>query len=378
VSTTTLPRAASATRFRAAFAVVVIALQVLFYASFLKRADINTSDFPTYYSVARLWQRGENPYLLEHQCKEMQSLTPQGDCFPLAHPPVFLPFLVAVTSENFTASFWRWIVVLVVLLLLCVFPLYYLSRDLAVAFQCILLYATVLAVFYGNDVPFVLLGVCLWAWLTLKGDEDFLAGWALALAVVKPQFALILAIPLLFSRRAVFVGFCEGALIAVIVSLLLVGTHGFEGIIEITRVMAEGGGYGIGQVNMINLTGIVTRMGLSPFWSWPLYSLAIGGLCVLWRKYGLTRETISVGIVCALFFAPHSHQYDMALLAIPLLFAHRLAPLVGSLVMILTIPFGVGYYGAFVLFAGIVASVWAKSRSAIPRTVPSSIRNEPS
>lgn len=343
------------------FAVLCIALQIVFYASFLKRADITTSDFPTYYSVARLWQGNKQPYDLSNQCEEESKII--DNCFPLAHPPFLLLALVPFVNEDFNASFWRWIAVLFLVTLLCVIPLYYLSGNLANSFQCVLMYATVLAIFYGNDVPFVLLGICLWVWL-MEQQDDFLAGWALGLALLKPQFALILAIPLAFSRWRVFIGFCEAAVLLVLISFVLVGREGFEGIIHITRVMAEGKGYGIGQVNMINVTGILTRAGLSPFWSWPFYVTAIAFLCWLWRKYGLTRETISIGIVCALFFAPHSHQYDLALLAVPLLFAHRLAPLVGSLVMILTIPLHIGYYGAFALFVPIL--VWAYTQLTAP------------
>ncbi|HKG46925.1 MAG TPA: glycosyltransferase family 87 protein [Pyrinomonadaceae bacterium] len=338
----------NSTRSRAAFAIVVIALQVFLYASFLSRANIKTSDFPTYYSVAQLWRENKNPYDLKNQCEEQSKII--DGCFPLAHPPIFLPFLLAVTNENFRASFWRWIAVLVIVLLLSVFPLYYLSHDLALAFQCILLYATVHAVFFGNDVPFVLLGVCLWVWL-MQRQDDLLAGAALSLTLVKPQFAIILAVPLLFSRARVFAGFAAGSAVLVLMSFWLVGIEGFQGIIDITRLMAQGNGYGIGQAGMINFTGILVRGGLSPFWSWPLYFSAIVFLCWLWRKYGLTRESVSIGIMCALFFSPHAHNYDMSLLAVPLLCAHRLAPLIGSLVMILTIPFHAGYVGAIILMA---------------------------
>jgi hypothetical protein len=178
-----------------------------------------------------------------------------------------------------------------------------------------------------------------------------LAGAALSISVLKPHLAIILAVPLVFVKPRAFVGFCVGGALLTLFSLTLVGVEGLKGLVEITRVMATGQGYGVGQQHMVNTTGWLVRAGLSPFWSWPLYVLAIAALCVLWKRYGANVATVSLSLLAAVFFAPHVHNYDLALLAIPLVFAHRLTPLVASLIMIVAIPLNIGYIGAFALMA---------------------------
>jgi hypothetical protein len=367
------------------FGVLLIGLQLVFFASFLRRADKRTSDFPIYYSVARLWERGENPYSLDNQCREVATLTPRGDCFPLAHPPILLPLIALAADDDFNASFWRWLALLFAALVICFFPLWLVSDNAAGSAQVLVFYPAVLSVFFANDTAVVLLGVVTWASLLVwqRGfiGREVLAGFALSLAVLKPQLVIILAVPMLFAHpriaKAVF-GFLAGGLLLTAWAYNLVGYEGFRGIIEITKVMAQGEGFGIGQQNMVNTTGFLVRAGLSPFWSWPLYLIAIVVLCVLWRKRGANINTISLSIVGAVFFAPHVHNYDVALLAFPLLFAHRLAPLLAALVMICTVPFKAGYAGAAFLTASLTLIYWkrlanercAQDAPSMPRPLP--------
>lgn len=338
---------------RAAFAILIIGGQVYLFSVFLRRADITTSDWPTYYSLARVWNRGENPYDLQAQCAEM-SKTIGDKCFPLAHPPILLPLLSPIAEETFDASFWRWLAILASVLTACFCFMWLLTENTFGSAQSLIFYPTVLSIFFANDTVFILLSVIVWAYLLLYRDRDFmerefLAGAALSIACLKPQIAITLAIPLLFAKPKVFIGFCIGGLMWVLLGLNLVGIGGFKGIVHITRVMADGEGYGIGQQNMVNTTGFLVRAGLSPFWSWPLYAAAIVGLCVLWKRYGASIATVSLSLIASIFFAPHVHNYDLALLAIPLVFAHRLAPLVASLIMIVAIPMNIGYVGALIV-----------------------------
>ena len=344
---------------KSAFYLLLIAAQICFYWSFLHRADKRTSDWPSYYSVARIFQREENPYSLNAQCAEMSKII--GDkCFPLAHPPILLPLLSSVSDEHFTDSFWRWLAILACALAACFCFMLLLTENAFGSAQALLFYPTVLSVFFANDTVFVLLGVTIWAYLLLYRDTDFmerewLAGAALSLTCLKPQLAIILAIPLLFAKPKVFIGFCIGGVFWVLLGLKLVGVEGFKGIIHITRVMANGEGYGIGQQYMVNTTGWLVRAGLSPFWSWPLYILAIVTLCVLWKRYEPSIASVSLSLIAAVFFAPHVHQYDLALLAIPLVFAHRLAPLVAALIMVTMIVVGIGYLGALIVMLPMAA-----------------------
>jgi len=328
-------------------AVLILASQVILYGWLLKEAPKSTTDSASYYAVAQLWKRNENPYSLEKQCL-VESKIIGNTCVPFGHPPILLPLLALVSNNDFEASYWRWTAILCSALLVTAFPLYWLSGDAVQTIQSLLFYPGIVSVFFGNDICFVLLAVCFCFWM-IQRRKDFWAGCALSLAVVKPQFALIIGIPFLFTRPRVFWGFVVGAFSLVLFCFLLVGYSGFKGIIEITRLTAEGNLDAVRQAYMVNITGILVRNGLSPFWSWPFYLIAIIALAILYKRYGLTIETISVGIVLALFTAPHAHQYDLALLAIPLLFCHRLAPKIGSLIMIVAMSTSNGYQGALIL-----------------------------
>src|SRR6185369_9486072 len=108
-------------------------------------------------------------------------------------------------------------------------------------------------------------------------------------------------------------------------------------------------GFGVWPEGMYNVTGILARAGLNHFWTWPIYVLAIIGICVLWNRKGLTPATISIAIIVSVFTAPHVHLWDLSLLIIPLLTLHRLAPAIGSLIIIAAFPFPITYTVAYAM-----------------------------
>jgi hypothetical protein len=63
----------------------------------------------------------------------------------------------------------------------------------------------------------------------------------------------------------------------------------------------------------------------------------------------LNLATISIAIILSVFTAPHVHLWDLSLLIIPLLPLHRLAPTVGSLIIIATFPFALTYTVAYAM-----------------------------
>ena len=214
----------------------------------------------------------------------------------------------------------------------------------------------VISLALGQDTAFILLGVLLWLWLLLEG-KDFWAGLALSLAVVKPQIAVLLGIPLLFARPKAFAGFCVGGAALTLFSFLLVGVEGFSGLLNIVRVMSQGQGFGVNPQHMISVTGLLVRAGLSASWSWVFLALGLVVITVLWRKFGITRQTLSVAIVLALFCAPHLHLHDLSLLTAPIMFLHPLAPVAASAFLAAAYAFGFHQLAAFILFASVLIRV---------------------
>ncbi|HEU4510852.1 MAG TPA: glycosyltransferase family 87 protein [Pyrinomonadaceae bacterium] len=336
-------------------AIAFIALQIVLYAAAWRTVLPKESDFPAFYSAARIWEEGRNPYDLEAQCSKQVPIRGEP-CLPFAHPPVLLPLIALISTDDFVASYYRWTIVLLIVALICVLPFYRIAGDWKMAVQSILFLPLVISIALGQDTVFILLGVLLWLWLLLEG-RDFWAGLALSLAVVKPQIAVLLGIPLLFARPKAFAGFFAGGLALTLYSFALVGAEGFRGLLNIVRVMSQGQGFGVNPQHMISVTGLLVRAGLSASWSWIFLVLALITISVLWLKFGITRQTVSVAIVLALFCAPHLHLHDLSLLSAPILFLHPLAPVAASAFVAAAYAFGLHQFAAFILFASVLIRV---------------------
>src|SRR5215472_7822000 len=225
------------------FAIFLVTAQVVLYAVAWRTVAPRDTDFPAFYAAARLWQKGLNPYDLQMQCNEQIQIRGEP-CLPFAHPPVLLPLVALLSNDDFTSSYHRWVFCVLIAVVVCLVPLSQLTQDWIVSLQSVLFLPVILAIILGQDTPFILLGVLLWVWL-LNRRQDVCAGLALSLAVVKPQIAILLGLPLLFSRPKAFAGFCLGAFLLTLYSFALVGTQGFHGLIAITALMSQGQGFGI-------------------------------------------------------------------------------------------------------------------------------------
>ena len=77
----------------------------------------------------------------------------------------------------------------------------------------------------GQDDALLLLGAAL-CLAGLRSGRDVEAGLGLSLTTIRPQIALFLAIPFLFRRQKIFLGFAAGAAALGLLSLALVGLDG--------------------------------------------------------------------------------------------------------------------------------------------------------
>jgi hypothetical protein len=185
--------------------------------------------------------------------------------------------------------------------------------------------------------------------------QDFWAGLVLGLSVIRPHLALLLAVPLLFSRFQAFLGFCVGGFAAVLFSWYLVGTQGMLGLIKITRISATGTTFGVNHKDMYSAVGIFARAGLSPYWVWPVFVLALIGISVLWRRYAVSTHSLSLGIVMMAIGAPHLLMHDLAPLGIPLYLIHPLAPILATFIILTFLGLGIPAVGVYLVIAVVTA-----------------------
>jgi len=182
-----------------------------------------------------------------------------------------------------------------------------------------------ISILKGQDTAFCLFGGILWLCGLLR-DDDRMAGLGLSLTLIRPQIAVVLAIPFLFNRRKVFGWFCAGGAALGLLSLAMVGLTGARDYLRILAVSAGGQGYGLSQSAMFNFTGLALRLfphvdpGLIHWLTWGLFAAAVIGLSVLWKVAPLIQiRYIGLAVLTSLFVAPHLHYHDLALLLLPIL-----------------------------------------------------------
>jgi len=327
-----------------------------------------TMDFPAFYSAGRLFREGKNPYSLSDQC-DVQHVFPKVSCFPFAQPPLLLPLMAATAVDNFKVSRIVYGSFLWALFVLCFWPLKQLTHDSLHAAALLTFLPVLQSLQATQTTPLILLGVLLWA-MWLNSGRDHLAGLALALAMVKPQIALALGLPLVFSRPKAFVGFAIGGSVIALYSALLVGSDGIRGLLSITHLMATTNGYYVGREGMHNFAGQLARLGLDAWYAWPAYVIGIAGIAILWRKFGTSLPLLSLAVIISIFFAPHVHRHDLSLLILPLTMFPLWAPLLASTLMaaVLGTPFLYVYINT--LLAGLAGcSVFPRGRSTAQQSM---------
>ncbi len=249
------------------------------------------------------------------------------------HPPFLFPVLELLAGLAYRPAYIVYAVWLVCLVFAGLPVLYQLLRrnDWTLNQIWILLAGVILfepffiSVLKGQDSALLLLGGLLWFCGVIQ-DNDPLAGLGLSLTLIRPQIALLLAIPFLFRRRKVFAWFCGGGLVLGLYSFALVGWTGAEDYLKIMTLSTRGSGYGLAEPAMFNFTGLVLRenpglnTNLVHSLGWGLFFAAMIGLCLVWgsSKF-IDYRHLTLAVSLSLFASPHLQYHDLALLLIPLL-----------------------------------------------------------
>jgi hypothetical protein len=342
---------------------------VLWVRMITSRSERTGSDFIAFYAAGRVAQTAGLAQVYDPELqqaveeREVGFVLVPGQVLLYNHVPYLVPLLMALMSENYIASFARWVLVLVVLFVIGTTLLTGLLHRAGwekdevwiTAAGVLTFFPLFVSLLNGQDTAFTLLGLCLWLFGLLTG-RDWLAGLGLALTTVRPHIAVFLAVPFLFRQWKVFGWFCLGAAALALLSLLLLGWEGMRGFLELLLISSGGEFYGMQEAAMVNLVGLLTRLlpGLESHfirWAgWGAYLAAALGLCILWARNRKQDERhFGLAVILAVFFAPHLHYHDLTLLLVPfgcvMLYMVRnkwlaqkyaaLLPLVTSLILLL-------------------------------------------
>lgn len=309
------------------------------------------SDFIHFYSAGKIAQNEGMAHVydlsLQQGYQEEQVGFPlvPGQVLPYNHLPFLIPILQTIVSADYVSSFYKWVLIMLFVYLISNLVFYWILRRAGMSQRATLLTVTggllFLPVFFslmnGQDTAILFVGISIWVY-GLTSGKDMAAGLGLSLSTVRPHIALILALPMLFHYRKVFLGFMLGSGILALLSFSILGTSGTRDFIDVLLVSAEGQWYGMKQFAMFNLIGLLTRSapqleaGTIRALGWGVYGLTLVFLCVVWSKTkGLRNRLIGLSVTLALFAAPHLHFHDLALLLIPVYEFIRLSRETGHL-----------------------------------------------
>jgi hypothetical protein len=303
------------------------------YVSQVKKGEVGL-DFLVYYSAGYIihYDSPAQLYDLQLQRQVQATIIPhlsQQRFYPYNHPPILAPLMGWAVTNDFSASYLRWVFVLVLFQMISLGILIILMRYLKWKKTDILLTVLLGLLFYpayvafirGQDSSFLLLGICLWV-LGLMTSSDRVAGFGLALAVIRPQIALVLALPFILKRRRVLWWFMIWVIILFIYCYIFIGSEGLSGFVKVLVLSGQGLGFDVEK--MATLMGAILRWfpGIDPTMLHTIgyfgYILAIIFLCVVWlSSANIGFKQINIAILTAILFAPHFHGHDLTILLVP-------------------------------------------------------------
>jgi hypothetical protein len=246
---------------------------------------------------------------------------------PFLHPPVLVPILAAVNMDNYATSYWLWVVCLFLLVAVCEYLIYRILQKsglqrvfcLLGVVTALVFYPLFISVLQGQDTVLLLLGGLLLLYGLIE-ERDWISGIGLALMTIRPQMALLFAIPYALRRRKAGMWFVAGSAVLVLYSILLIGFEGTRDYIGLLSESAQGVYKIVNQQNMANLLGILLRLfptlpgSTTRIIGWGVYIIVLAGLC--WLALSASDELHFLGIVFTLYFlvVPHIHYHDLSLL----------------------------------------------------------------
>jgi hypothetical protein len=319
----------------AGITVLIVVYGMLWQFMIANPVELTKKDFISQYTGGRIANSGNwgKVYNLNVQISQEEKILGYPilpkDFPPFNHPPFILPVLALVAYLEYLPAYYAWAAIQIVLCLLNAWVLLGAVppfRDRKILFiYIVLFFPAFISILSGQDSTLLLLGISLWAYGLLKG-KDRTAGLGLALATIRPQIALLLALPFLFKRRKVLWWFVGAALVLGVLSFALVGMQGTLGYLEILRISAGGEGYYMNEIAMVNFLGLLIRWfpgissNISHLGGWVMYGLIIVFLCILWiRSDRIEEKQIGLAVLLAILASPHLHYHDLVLFLIPII-----------------------------------------------------------
>jgi hypothetical protein len=301
-------------------------------------ANVDKTDFSLTYVGATIVHNGAGRelYDLALQRRLRESLFQHPVPLFFEHPPFEAVLLSPLASLPFQSAYLIWGYINAAIWL----TVMYLSRtylpwprDAVAYFFLWVIFAPLWVALYQGQSSFFVLASYTIAFALLKRDEDYSAGVALGLGLVKFQFALPFALIFLLRRRRRFLaGFSTAALVLAVLSIVAVG---WKGLASYTRFLITIGNnpqnisYGSG-VDMPTIHGFVYAILGKHFSARQLNILVallslslLGWLAMRWR--GLEDRSFNLMFAAAI---------GASLLCGSHMFTHDFSPLILAMLLV--------------------------------------------
>jgi hypothetical protein len=362
-----------------ALALSLWAMTVMVWA----KAPIPCGDFVCPYTMGSLVHDPERIYNVDSFHAAQIALVPASAS--LFYPPVYPPQLAVVMAPlshlpfGIAATVWT---ILMVGLYGLILRRTYRSLDLSPDAVIVALLAVAFPPFvemvqYGQNTV-LLLGACFLAWRALESEHRLLAGAALGLLAIKPQFGIPFAVIVLAGRewRMMIGAACSIAAQAIIVWLIMGPTAFTRLAAIIPDIVANTDALEpiAARVHSIrSLTHLLPHALQTPVWI-----VAVGAILItvglVWRSSAPVRVRLGYAILAGVLVSPHLIAYDATLLALPLMWLaewtksrgpqreYRMA--VGLLFVTLALPWSalIGVQPSVLVMLWIAHQVWRSVR----------------
>lgn len=316
------------------------ALAILLVAAVLwsaNNANVERTDFALTYVGAHMVHSGmgRQLYDVERQIQLRDSLFQQASPLYFEHPPFEAVMLAPLASLPYRAAYLIWGLFNVAVLLGIIVwlrPYFAWPREDVPYVFLWLLFAPLGVAIYQGQSSIVLLAAYAAAFVELKHSRPFIAGAVFALALVKFQFAIPMALIFLFRKQGRFLGgFVASAMVLAGVSLAGVGWGGIRDYLQLlSKIGANPQNVSYGSaVDMPTIHGLIYALG-----GRHLGTVALSGLVIVvslallawvarrWQTSNTSFELMFAGAIAAsLLSGPHMFTQDFSPLIISMFLA---------------------------------------------------------
>ena len=299
-------------------------------------------DFINFYTMGVLARTGRVSEIYDfrafHRAQTAVVPASRDNLYPPVYPPQTALLFAPLTVISYGKAAWIWALLSIAAYLLIVRAAIRITSgpvDHSLLWAGALAFPPFWLTVMNGQVTMILLGTFFAAWMALRRRQNFLAGAALGLVAIKPQFGLPLVVVVIAGREwAMLAGAAASVATQVAVIWLTMGSDALRA--YWTFIPAILGNADVLEAKPFNSHSIrsLTRLLPAPIGAM-VWTVASGW--VLWQVAAVWRSTAPLSIrfgttiLAAVLVNPHLIVYDATVLVLPLIwFGDWLSDCVGA------------------------------------------------